>query len=117
MLRQYEGLIILTAAEKEEDVKAAMDKVQKEIEANGGRVEKVQRLDQRPYTSGNSQRTAGGYVNYLFEATPAAIAQLDAKFRLEPAVFRWLFTLVVKEKEYKPRRKPKPKTETAGARE
>ena len=119
MLRRYEGLIILNVAEKDEEIQAAIDKVQKEIEALGGRVEKVQRMDARPFARGRGNDAVGYYVNYAFSAPPAAIAQLDEKFNLDPTLYRWQFTLFVevKKKEKKPNRKLVTKVEGAPARE
>jgi ribosomal protein S6 len=91
-LNKYEGLFILDFAGKDEEAKDIIQKIQNEIEAAGGRVEKVQRMGQRPFARTTRRRSAGYYVNFLFQAPPRAIAALDAKFHLEPQIFRWQIT-------------------------
>lgn len=91
-MKTYEGLFILDTGGKEESAKDIIDKIQKNIEQAGGRVEKLQRMGQRPFARETKKRSAGYYVNFIFQAPPAAIAELDARFHLEPEVFRWQFT-------------------------
>jgi ribosomal protein S6 len=55
-----------------------------------------------------STRTAGYYVNFIFEAPPKAIAELDAKFPMEADVFRWQITEPMPEM---PEREPRMKAE------
>ena len=91
MLIKYEGLFILEPAE-EDSIKGLLEKLQKEIEAEGGSIETVQKMGNRPLARGSGNRSAGYYVNYIFEAPPKAIAALDAKLHLGQDVFRWHFT-------------------------
>ena len=98
-IEKYEGLFILDAAAQEESVKEIVGKIQKEIEQAGGRVDKVNKLGQHPFARTSQGRSAGQYVNVLFEAPVKAISEMDAKLRLDTNVFRWLFTKVVPEKK------------------
>jgi ribosomal protein S6 len=41
----------------------------------------------------DKRHSTGFYANVIFDATPAAIAQLHKKFSLNEEVFRVLFTL------------------------
>ncbi len=104
-MKAYEGLFILDSAGKEEGSKDLVDKIQKEIELAGGRVETVQKMGMRSFARLTQKRSAGFYVNYLFQAPPSAIAALDAKFHLEPEIFRWQFLEVVPVKERKKKKK------------
>lgn len=90
-MKAYEGLFILETAGQEDASKELLDKIQKEIEAVGGRVDSVQKLGLRTFARGTEKRSAGFYVNYLFRAPANAIAELDAKFHLDPEIFRWQF--------------------------
>jgi small subunit ribosomal protein S6 len=106
-LKTYEGLFILDTAGKEEVSKELVDKIQKEIEQAGGRVDKVQRMGARPFARDTRRRSSGYYVNFIFDAPPKAIAELDAKLHLETEVFRWQFTEAPPEPPpRKPRRIP-----------
>jgi small subunit ribosomal protein S6 len=102
-LKKYEGLIVLDAALKEETEKELVERIQKEIEQTGGRVETVQKMGQRPFARISQKRSGGHYVNVIFQAPPTALAELTAKFHLDADLFRWQFTEVPKE------RKPKKK--------
>jgi small subunit ribosomal protein S6 len=103
-LKTYEGLFILDAGGKEDVSKELMDKLQKSIEQAGGRVDKVQRMGARSFARDTRTRTSGFYVNFIFDAPPKAVAELDAKLHLEPEVFRWLFSVMPPEP---PPRKPR----------
>jgi len=106
-LKTYEGLFIFDTAGKEEVSKELVDKIQKEIERAGGRVAKVQRMGARPFARDTRQRSSGYYVNFIFDAPPKAVAELDAKLHLETEVFRWQFTEAAPEPPpRKPRRIP-----------
>ncbi|NBR86697.1 MAG: 30S ribosomal protein S6 [Verrucomicrobia bacterium] len=93
MVNRYEGLFILNTAGKEEGVTDLIEKVRSEINAAGGKVETVQKMDKRPFARiADKKHSSGFYVNVIFDAAPAAIAPLRAKFALSPDVFRVSFT-------------------------
>ena len=103
-MKIYEGLFILEATGKEEVSKELVDKIQKHIEHAGGRVDKVQRMGARQFARDTDKRSAGFYVNFVFNAPPTAIAELDAKFHLDPEIFRWQLSVQPPEP---PPRKPR----------
>ena len=106
-MKIYEGLFILDTAGKEEVSKELVDKIQKNIEHAGGRVDKVQRMGARPFARDTKKRTSGYYVNFVFNAPATAVAELDAKFHLDPEVFRWQISVAPPEQPpRKPRRIP-----------
>lgn len=93
-MKKYEGLFILNTAAKEEGVKEMTDKISAEIVAAGGRVETVQKMDKRPFARvADRKHNAGFYVNYIFTAPSAALAQLKTRFAMNDDVFRVLFTV------------------------
>jgi small subunit ribosomal protein S6 len=102
-LNKYEGLIVLDAALKEETERDIVERIQKEIEHTGGKVETVQKMGQRPFARISNKRSGGHYVNVIFQAPGTALKELDAKFHLDADLYRWQFTEVPKE------RKPKKK--------
>ena len=55
-MKTYEGLFILDAAGKEEVSKELVDKIQKNIEHAGGRVDKVQRMGARQFARETKKR-------------------------------------------------------------
>jgi ribosomal protein S6 len=105
-LKTYEGLFILDTGGKEEVSKELVDKLQKNIEHAGGRVDKVQRMGARPFARDTRKRSSGFYVNFIFDAPSKTIAELDTKLHLETEVFRWQFTELIEPPPRKPRKIP-----------
>jgi ribosomal protein S6 len=92
-VNRYEGLFILNTVGKEEGVTELIEKVRSEINAVGGKVETVQKMDKRPFARvADKKHSSGFYMNVIFEAAPAAIKPLRAKFALSADVFRVCFT-------------------------
>lgn len=92
-MKKYEGLFILNTAGKEEGVKEIIDHLTSDINAAGGRVETVQKMDKRTFTRvANKRFSSGFYVNMVFDIDPAALTQLKHRFDLNDDVFRVLFT-------------------------
>ena len=113
-MKKYEGLFILDIAGREDSEKEIVDRIQKAIENAGGRVETVQRMGTRPFARTSRSRSSGYYVNFIFDAPPKALTELDAKFHLETDLFRWQFTEPVPEM---PAREPRATAGTGAQRE
>ena len=93
-MKKYEGLFILNTAGKEEGVKEMLDRITADINAAGGRVETVQKMDKRPFSRVANKRFNSGYfVNLVFDIEPSALTQLRHRFSLNDEVFRVLFTI------------------------
>jgi len=93
-VKRYEGLFILNTAGKEEGIKEMIDKITAEIATLGGRIETVQKMDKRSFARvADKRKTAGFYVNVIFEGTPALVATLRTRLAMNADVFRTLFTL------------------------
>jgi len=92
-MKKYEGLFILNLAGREDGLKDVLDKLSAEITAVGGKVETVQKMDKKAFARvADKHFNSGFYANIIFEALPAAVAQLRSKFKLNEDVFRVLFT-------------------------
>jgi ribosomal protein S6 len=92
-VKRYEGLFILNTTGKEDGIKDALDKVEADIVAAGGKVETVQKMERKNFARvADKKHIAGFYANIIFAGTPAIIAQLRAKFGLSEDVFRVIFT-------------------------
>ena len=92
-MKKYEGLFILNTAGKEEGIKEAIDKISAEIANTGGKVETVQKMDKKSFVRvADKKFNSGFYVNVIFSAPAAAIAQLRTRFAVNDEVFRVLFT-------------------------
>lgn len=92
-MKRYEGLFILNTAGKEEGVTEIIEKVRSEINAAGGKVETVQKMDKRPFARvADKKHSSGFYLNVIFEVPPAALAPLRDRFAINADVFRVSFT-------------------------
>lgn len=93
-MKRYEGLFILNTAGKEDSIQALVDHIRKDLESVGCKIETVQKMDKKPFArvAGKNQ-SSGFYVNYIFEAEAATVAQVRSKFTLNDDVFRVLITL------------------------
>jgi ribosomal protein S6 len=92
-VKRYEGLFILEAAAKEDDIKTVIDKLSEDITSLGGKVETVQKMDKKSYSRvADKKHTAGFYVNIIFEGQPSLVDQLKHRFAANEDVFRVLFT-------------------------
>ena len=93
-MKRYEGLFILNTTAKEEGIKDTIDKISQEINAAGGKVETVQKMDKKHFARvADKKFNSGFYVNIIFESQPAGVAQLRTRLALNEEVFRVLFTV------------------------
>jgi ribosomal protein S6 len=105
-VKRYEGLFILngnlTSTGKDDGVTVALDKISKEIEAAGGKIEGTQKMDKRNFSRvADKKFNSGFYVNVLFSFPGAALAALKHKFALNDDIFRVLVTIAPPPKEEK----------------
>lgn len=92
-MNKYEGLFILNTSGKEEGIKEMIDRLSDEINKAGGRVETVQKMDKRPFARvADKKYNSGFYVNVIFEAPPANIANMRKHFGMNDDVFRLTVT-------------------------
>ena len=102
-MKRYEGLFILNTAAKEEGIKDSIDKISAEIEAAGGKVETVQKMEKKNFMRvADKKFNSGFYVNVIFQCPESATAQLRHRMEMNEEVFRTLFTVA-----------PAPKAEAA----
>jgi small subunit ribosomal protein S6 len=93
-VKRYEGLFILNPTAREEGVKEAIDKITAEINAAGGRVDNVQKMDKHSFARVSKKKQSSGfYVNVIFECPATGIAHLRTRFALNEDVFRVLFSV------------------------
>ena len=92
-MNKYEGLFILNITGKEDGIKDALDKIEADITAAGGKVETVQKMEKKSFSRvADNRHTSGFYANVIFTGPGEIIAALNSKFALNADVFRVLFT-------------------------
>jgi len=97
-MKRYEGLFILNnnlpATGKDDGVSTAVERIAKEIESAGGKVEATQKMDKRNFSRVADKKFGSGfYVNIIFESPGTALPALQHKFGLNNDIFRVLFTI------------------------
>src|SRR6058998_467728 len=106
MMNRYEALVVLNTQGKDDTVKEVVDRLESEFEKEGAKIEQVQKMDKRQFSYVAGELDSGHYVNFVFSADPQLIAKLQAKFKLDPEVYRQHFQRL-KVKSEKVRNSPK----------
>jgi small subunit ribosomal protein S6 len=88
MKNRYEGLLVLDTQGKEDTVKETIERLEKDFAKEGAEMEGVQKMEKRDFTYAAGHLSSGYYVNFVFQAEPAALDKLRAKFKLDPEVYR-----------------------------
>lgn len=112
MKNRYEGLLVLNTKGNEENANDIIERLEGEFKKEGASVQQVQRMDRRTFSYAAGPLEAGYFVNFVFEAEPALIEKLKAKFKLDADVYRQHYQkLAAKQKA--PSKKETAKTEQA----
>ena len=88
MKNRYEGLLVLNIKGNEDGAKEVIERLEGEFKKEKADVEQVQRLDRRQFSYVAGSLESGYYVNFVFQAEPAALNKLKAKFELDEEVYR-----------------------------
>jgi small subunit ribosomal protein S6 len=86
MSRKYEGLIILNIKGAETSVDELIGAVSKEIEAEGAKLGEIKQLGRRKFAYPDRNLESGHYVNYTFQAEPAAVEKIQSRLKLNTQV-------------------------------
>jgi small subunit ribosomal protein S6 len=90
-MNYYDGLYILNLQGKDEDLKSAIDGLEKEIKAQGGKVLGSQKMDKRKFERVAGPIDSGFYTNIEFNLDPANLEPLKSKLKLNPLVYRQFY--------------------------
>jgi len=98
MSRRYEALIAIDNRGKEDSAKDVIERLEKEITAEGITLEQTQRLEKREFAYEHNHQTAAYYVNFVVAAEPAQLDKLRAKFTLDDEVSLQQYTKLPEKK-------------------
>lgn len=87
MSRKYEGLIVLNTQGQEDGLSELVSSVAKEMEGKGAKMDEIQQLGRRKFAYNARHLDGGHYVNYIFEAEPEAIEDIQEKLSLHDSVY------------------------------
>ncbi len=90
-MNNYDGLFILNIQGKDEGLKEAIDLIEKEITAFGGKVNGTQKMDRKRFERAAGDLDSGFYVNVQFSLAPEKIEGLRDKLKLNDVVYRQFY--------------------------
>lgn len=88
MKNQYECLMVLDVKGKEDGAKDIIERLEKEFAKDGAKIDQVQRLEKRQFAYAAGDLDGGYYVNFVFQAEPAAIDKVRNRLKLDADVYR-----------------------------
>jgi small subunit ribosomal protein S6 len=88
MKHRYEGLLVLNLKGKEDSAQKVIDRIEKEITAEGANVDSVQKMEHRHLSYVKGKLDAGYFVNFVFTCEPSALDSIRARFKLDDEVYR-----------------------------
>lgn len=87
MKRKYEGVYILKLQGQEDSVDEMIGKITKELESGGAVLEQIDRLGRKEFAYPNhAKQKHGYYVQYRFEAEPAAVKEVETHLKLNEQI-------------------------------
>lgn len=96
MLKTYETLIIFAESVKDENMDAAMDAFQAEVERQGGAVVDRIPLGRRSFARPLKKRDSGFYGKVIMEMAPDKVVALRQRCKYVNELFRLQITLLAK---------------------
>jgi len=87
-LRTYETVIVIDSLLKPEEIDSIINKYERFISANGGKVSSMDRWGKRRLAYEINKRQYGFYVLIRFEGPSPMIKQLDREYRLNESLLR-----------------------------
>ena len=83
MKRKYQGVIVLNLQGNEDGLDDIIGGISKELEEEGATMEQIDRVGRKEFAYENhAKQSHGYYVNYHFEAKPAAIKKIQTRLAL-----------------------------------
>jgi len=84
--RKYEGIVVLNL-QGEEGVDDLISSVGQEIEAEGAKLDKIDKLGKREFAYNARKQASGYYVNYYFEAPPETVQKVENRLKLNTDIY------------------------------
>ena len=88
MSRKYEAMIVLDTKGKEDTVEDLINKLTRDFEQNGAKLQQVDNLGKRKFPHAPRHVDSGYFVNFFFEAEPTAVDKLQSKFKLNENIYQ-----------------------------
>jgi len=82
MKRNYEAIIVLNTAGKEEAPDEMVQQIGKEIEEEGASLEGIEKMGSRKFVYNARKLDSGYYVSFQFQCEPEGIDKLKTRLKL-----------------------------------
>jgi len=86
----YESAVIINAAIEEEQIEAAIKRIEDTIRNNGGEIVDVDKWGRKRLAYAVNKTKSGYYVIIRFVAPPEAISKLERMYQLDEFIIRYL---------------------------
>lgn len=84
--RKYQAVIVLNL-QGEEGVDELINSVGREMEAEGAKLDRVDKIGKKQFAYNARKQAAGFYVNYHFEAQPDVINKVEERLHLNTSIY------------------------------
>ena len=91
MKTMYQALYILDIQGREEGVKEAIDQIETEVKASGGKVKATRKMERKKFETVAGHLDAGYYLGVDIEIDPSKLASLQQKLKLNRIVYRQFY--------------------------
>jgi len=89
-MRRYETIFIVKSSTGEDEITAILDKVESIITGDGGTVLTIDKWGLKKLAYLIKKEAQGYYVYIDYAAVPAAVAEIERKFRIDDAVLKYM---------------------------
>ena len=72
----------------EDGAREVIERLEADFKKEGLSVEQVQKMGHRQFSYAAGELSGGYYVNFVFQAEPLVLAKIQAKLKLDEAVYR-----------------------------
>ena len=89
-MRLYETTFITDVQLSEPEIEAEIKKLEEIITSNGGEIVETQRWGVRRFAYEIKHKRQGYYAHFLYKGTPSIPAQIEAAFKVNERIIRFL---------------------------
>jgi len=91
--RNYEAVIVFNV-HGEEGIDALVKAVGKEMEEEGVKLDKIDKIGKQKFAYNARKQSGGYYVNYAFKAAPSAVIKVRDRLRINTDIYMQHFQKV-----------------------
>jgi len=89
-MRNYENLVIIKPTLTEEEMAAQIAQIDEVLTSNGAEIETCDKMGMRPLAYPIEKNSRGYYYVVYYKAEPAAINEIERRFRINEELLRFI---------------------------